>query len=112
MADSFEIFEAGKQRKPVLEYVSEWDSEEQAANFFASYEKILQTKWKHCDPSVTTETIFAGTGDNGYFVARQTGNTVSSIEGLSNISDWQRLKAPRIVQTALKISFAPRVSGR
>lgn len=102
----FKIFEAGRQRKPVLEYVSEWDTEERAANFFAWYEKILQTKWKHCDASAATDAMFAGTGDNGYFVARLAGNTVSSIEGLSDIGDWQRLKAPRVVQNALRVSFA------
>ncbi len=101
----FKIVGEGKQRKPVLEYVSQWDSDEQAANFFARYQTILQKKWKHCDVSSATQTAFVGTGDDGYFVTRISGDTVSSIEGLSDAEDWQRLKAPIPVKSALKVSF-------
>jgi hypothetical protein len=89
----FKIIAAGKQRNPVLEYVSEWDSEAQATTFFSDYEAILQAKWKHCDVSVNRHTLFAGVGDNGYFVTRLSGSTVSSIEGLSDPKIWERLKA-------------------
>jgi hypothetical protein len=88
----FRIVTSGKERKPVLEYVSQWDSEEEAGTFFEAYEKILQGKWKHCDISSSSSTVFAGTGDNGHFVTRLAGNTVSSVEGLSDPADWQRLK--------------------
>ena len=36
--------------------------------FFKAYKSILQAKWKHCDVSSSSATVFAGTGDNGYFV--------------------------------------------
>jgi hypothetical protein len=90
----FKITEIGKRRKPLLEYISEWDSEEQAASFFRCYQKILKAKWKQCNVSTTNDTVFAGQGDNGYFLVRLAGATVLSIEGLSNFKDWERLTAP------------------
>jgi hypothetical protein len=108
----FEILTAGTARKPVLEYVSEWDSEAAAARFFGDYKKILQAKWKHCDPSTANRTAFAGSGDNGYFVTRLAGATITSIEGISELEDWQRLQgAPRIqVQAGVRVPFAMRAS--
>jgi hypothetical protein len=103
----FRIVAGGKQHRPVLEYVSEWDSGEHARSFFAAYEKILQRKWKHCDASAVSETTFSGTGDNGYFVMHLTGDTLSSIEGLSDVNDWQRLKETSAVQTAAHVLFMP-----
>jgi hypothetical protein len=90
----FKITEIGKKRKPLLEYISEWESEEQAANFFRCYQKILKAKWKQCNVSTTNDTIFAGQGDNGYFLVRLSGPTVLSIEGLSDSRDWERLTTP------------------
>ena len=98
----FRIVTGGKTHKPVLEYASEWDSEEQAANFFAAYKKILRGKWKHCDIAIDTRSGIAGTGDNGYFVTRLNGNTVSSIEGLSDRNDWKPLKPSGAALTALR----------
>jgi Zn-dependent peptidase ImmA (M78 family) len=88
----FRIVTAGKERKPVLEYVSQWDSEKEAGAFFRAYEEILKKKWQHCDISAHGLTVLAGTGDSGYFVTRLSGTTVSSIEGLSDLLDWQHLK--------------------
>lgn len=101
----FKILAYGKERKPVLEYVSEWDSDEQAADFLTSYQRILEGKWKHCDISLSRETLIAGTGDNGYFVTRRAGNTVSSVEGLSDAEAWERLKTLQPTQSAVKLSF-------
>ncbi len=101
----FEIFAVGKQHKPLLEYVSQWDSDERAASFFVSYRKILETKWQHCDISTVKPTTLAGTGDNGYFVTRLSGDIVSSIEGLTDMEEWNRLKAAQSRQSALRIPF-------
>jgi hypothetical protein len=90
----FKIIEVGKNHIPLLEYVSEWDSEEQAVSFFACYQKILKAKWRRCAVSTTNETTFAGQGDDGYFVVRLSGATVLSVEGLANLNDWQHLTAP------------------
>ncbi|MBV9295318.1 MAG: hypothetical protein JO145_07060 [Acidobacteriaceae bacterium] len=105
----FKILESGKQHKPVLEYASAWDSEAQATRFFSWYEKILQAKWKHCDVSLSAIDIFAGTGDNGYFVIRLTGSTVTSVEGLNDVEEWKRLKTPSAVQSASKVAFVSRI---
>ncbi|HEY7303700.1 MAG TPA: DUF6782 family putative metallopeptidase [Bryobacteraceae bacterium] len=87
----FKVLTTGKNHNPVLEYVSQWDSDRDAAAFFSAYRKVLAAKWKRCDPAANSESVFAGTGDNGYFVSRLMGTTVSSIEGISNIDDWRRL---------------------
>lgn len=101
----FEIFAVGKQHKPLLEYASEWDSEQQAASFFMSYQKILQAKWKHCDISTAKPALVAGLADNGYFVTRLIGDTVSSVEGLTDMNEWDRLKAAPPSQVALRVPF-------
>lgn len=88
----FKVLETGKSHNPVLEYVSQWDSDGDAGAFFRAYKKVLSAKWKRCDPVVNSETVFAGTGDNGYFVTRLKGNMVSSVEGISNTDDWRRLE--------------------
>ncbi len=98
----FRVVTSGKSHKPVLEYASQWDSEVQAANFFVAYRKILQAKWKRCDIVIDAPSGIAGTGDNGYFVTRLKGNTVSSIEGLSDSADWNPLKPASTALTAVR----------
>lgn len=88
----YKVLAEGKNRGPVLTYASQWDSERDAAAFFAAYKSVLKAKWKHCDPVANSGNVFAGTGDNGYFVSRLSGDTVSSIEGIGNIDDWRRLE--------------------
>lgn len=88
----FRIVAVGKERKPILQYSSEWDSPESAAAFFKLYPKILSGKWKHCDMALANGSVLAGSGDPGLFVVRLSGTLVSSLEGLSDIKEWQRLK--------------------
>ena len=88
----FRIVAAGKERKPVLQYSSEWDSPEEAAAFFKLYPKILSGKWRRCDISLTNSSVLAGSGDTGLFVVRLSGTLVSSLEGLSDAEEWQHLK--------------------
>jgi hypothetical protein len=97
----FEITSTGKERRPVLEYVSEWDSVSNAAAFFDAYKQVLRKKWRHCDGSVSGPSTFAGTGDDGLFVTRLSGNVVWSVEGLGDANDWTRLKGPdRVINAA------------
>lgn len=95
----FRIVVAGKERKPILQYSSEWDSAEKAAAFFSLYSKVLSGKWKRCDISLSKESVLAGIGDSGLFVVRLSGKVVSSLEGLNNVEEWQRLKAVPIAQS-------------
>jgi hypothetical protein len=108
----FQILAAGKERKPVLEYVSDWDSNQSAARFFADYEKILGMKWRHCDASTESRTMFAGSADAGYFVTRLAGAKVTSIEGVTELSDWQRLQAAPRQQVARTLPFRVQAGGR
>jgi hypothetical protein len=90
----FKIVEIGENRTPLLQYISAWDSEEHALSFFVSYQNVLRAKWKRCAVSTANETMFAGHGDNGYFIVRLSGATVLSTEGLGDRKDWEHLQAP------------------
>lgn len=101
----FKIVAVGKDRQPLLEYISEWDSDEHAAEFLDLYEKVLRGKWKQCDISVSRDALLAGTGDNGYFVTRRMENRVWSVEGLEDAGQWQTLKAAQPPQSAVRLTF-------
>ncbi len=88
----FAIVAVGKHRKPVLEYISQWDSSAEAAAFFDCYQQILRKKWRRCDIAVSEDSLFAGTGDDGYFVVHLSGDEVWSVEGINNIDDWHSLQ--------------------
>lgn len=88
----FQIVGYGKEHKPVLRYISEWDSPEQATRYFSCFAKVLSGKWDHFDLSRRTPVLLAGTGDSGLFVARLRGRFVASVEGLADATEWERLK--------------------
>lgn len=102
----FRVVVAGRKRSPVLEYASEWDSADSARQFFKAYKRILKAKWKRCDPVADTPALFAGTGDNGYFVSRSEGATVSSVEGIGDGGDWRRLQQAQ-PDTAAALAVSP-----
>ncbi|MDQ2841841.1 MAG: hypothetical protein M3Y72_12545 [Acidobacteriota bacterium] len=89
----FRLTAGEKGEKPVLEYVSQWDSNKSAEGFFQAYKKVLNGKWKRCIPSSDNDKIFAGKGDDGYFVTHLNGNTLVSVEGLRDSASWASLKA-------------------
>ena len=89
----FKIVTAGAEHKPVLQYSSEWDSEENAKSFFVLYPKILCGKWKHCDVTLSSDSTLAGSGDNGMFISHLAGTKVWSLEGLSDETEWRQLKS-------------------
>ncbi len=89
----FKIVSAGERHAPILLYASEWDSAQHAADFFAAYKKVLRGKWKRCAIAVENGGMLAGQGDNGYFVTGLKENTVSSVEGLTDEGEWDRLKS-------------------
>jgi Zn-dependent peptidase ImmA (M78 family) len=108
----FEIIGTGADHRAVLQYVSEWDSPEQANRFFHAYAGILKGKWKSCDKNVDNGNLLAGTGDNGYFVTRLNGTDVTSIEGLSDAGEWRRLQETAIAKGALRVVFRPHGARR
>ncbi|HEY7210124.1 MAG TPA: hypothetical protein VH477_07610 [Bryobacteraceae bacterium] len=88
----FRVLSGGKGSKPVLEYVSLWDSERAAADYFTAYKKILKQKWKRCTSSTDTDAVFAGSGDNGFFLTHVSGHTLVSVEGMSDQAAWASLR--------------------
>jgi hypothetical protein len=89
---AYRIVAVDKAHKPVLAYASAWDTGEDASRFFADYRKILESKWTRCDPTVSNGSLFAGSGGNGFFVVRLAGKVVTSIEGLPDRSEWEKLQ--------------------
>jgi hypothetical protein len=88
----FRIVTRGHDVRPVLLYAAEWDSPDSAAAYFAAYRKVLQTKWQHCEFTLEKPNMMAGRGDDGSFVVWLAGSMVSSVEGLNDAAEWQRLQ--------------------
>jgi hypothetical protein len=80
----YSLIENKSQARVILRYVSEWDSIEIARDFFRFYGHALRKKWKKMDITSENESTLSGKGDDGYFVVRQTGSLVSSVEGLAS----------------------------
>lgn len=99
----------GKDRTPLLEYSSEWDSAENADRFFRAYKKILKTKWKRCDWAIEKENMLSGSGDDGYFITRLNGVTVTSLEGLNDAAEWRHLQDAAIAKSPVKLVFKPAI---
>jgi hypothetical protein len=99
LGGQFRIVRDGKD--PILLYASRWDSATSAGQYFIAYQKVLRRKWRTCDASVSTATVFAGVGDNGRFVMRVSGDTVSSTEGIPDDERWDQIKAEAEKQPAV-----------
>ncbi|MBZ5594056.1 MAG: hypothetical protein LAP39_17590 [Acidobacteriia bacterium] len=70
------------EHRVVLEYAVEWEDADWARQFFAAYQDALQKKWRKIEVQCSSDSTFAGLGDDGYFVVRQDGAVVRSLEGL------------------------------
>jgi hypothetical protein len=79
---AFEIRENKKQRRAVLFYAVEWDTEEAASRYFAFYKEALGKKWKQIAIEAESADSAAGMGDDGRFELRRKGAIVTSVEGL------------------------------
>ena len=86
---TFRIVETGKKKTPVLEYISEWDTPQNAARYFKAYQTIQHKKWKLCDVTKSTSNLSAGQADNGHFVTWLRERTVSTVEGMAELEDWE-----------------------
>jgi len=80
----YSLIENKSQERVILRYVSEWDTTEIAQDFFRFYRTVLRKKWKKMEVSAEQDDTLWGTGDDGYFVVRQSGGLVSSVEGLGS----------------------------
>ena len=79
---AFRLYEHKKDKYPVLEYVSDWDTPEAARTYFGLHLRVLKGKWKNMEVASQTDTEVRGTGDSGRFMLRISGASVQSIEGL------------------------------
>lgn len=70
------------EHRVVLEYAVEWEDADWARQFFDTYQASLCKKWQKIEVLVSSDSIFAGLGDDGYFVVRLEGTVVRSLEGL------------------------------
>ena len=80
----YSLVENKSQARVILRYVSEWDSEEIARDFFRFYAQVLRKKWKQMDITAEKGDNISGMGDDGYFVVRQFGAMISSVEGMAS----------------------------
>jgi len=80
----YSLIENKSHSRIILEYVSQWDSEAVAREFFHFYRQVLSSKWKKMEVSSETGDTLAGTGDDGYFAVRLAGTIVTSVEGLAS----------------------------
>jgi len=78
----YTIFEARADKRAVLTYSSDWDEPRVARDFFHHYAEVLRQKWKRMQVTGETTDRISGQGDDGYFVLKLNGSTVSSLEGL------------------------------
>ena len=70
------------EHRVVLEYAVEWEDADWARQFFETYQASLRKKWQKIEVQAASDAIFAGLGDDGYFVVRLEGAVVRSLEGL------------------------------
>jgi hypothetical protein len=77
----YRVWEKDKKRA-VLCYSVEWDSPDTAREYFGLYARILEHKWEKINVTSRTDSELKGMGEDGYFLVRQTGSVVTSVEGL------------------------------
>lgn len=80
----YSLLENKARTRVVLQYVSEWDSEDVARAFFRFYRQVLEKKWKKLEIAAESEDKLTGTGDDGYFTVARSGPRVTSVEGLAS----------------------------
>jgi len=80
---AYRIDEAKKDHRMTLCYVSEWEDEAAATQYFADYRKVLQGKWKQFEPTKEDATHLTGRSEDGYFAVTLTGARVLSQEGFA-----------------------------
>lgn len=78
----YALEEKKKEKRVVLEYAVEWESADWARQFFEAYQEVLRKKWRKIEVQSHSDSIFAGLGDDGYFVVRLEGAVVRSLEGM------------------------------
>jgi hypothetical protein len=79
---NFELLEDKKDKRIVLLYAVEWDSEDAARRYFTVYRAAMARKWKKMVVANEASDAVRGQGDDGRFELRRDGAIVTSVEGL------------------------------
>jgi hypothetical protein len=80
---SYRIDEPKHGEGAALLYVSEWESEDAAAQYFAAWQKADRAKWKQVDVSAESANLFQGKSEDGYFRVTLKGTRVTAQEGFA-----------------------------
>ena len=79
----FRLYEHKKTQRPLLSYISEWDTPAAARRYFELYQRVLKGKWKRMEVASSNEDEVTGIGDSGRFTLRIAGTSVQCYEGLA-----------------------------
>jgi hypothetical protein len=80
---AYRIDEMGGDHRLTLVYVSEWEDEKAAGQYFSAYQRVLRGKWKQVDVTLQDATKFSGKSEDGYFSVELKGTKVQSAEGFA-----------------------------
>jgi len=78
---AYALMEHHSPERVVLLYAVEWDDAAAAARYFHAYRQVLEKKWKHLRVDTESDTVLAGSGDDGQFRLALDGTVVTSVEG-------------------------------
>ena len=107
---AYAVFENQARTRSVLAYAVEWDSAEVARRYFECYRQVLRKKWKKMEVQSESDEEIRGIGDDGHFVVRLNGATLTSLEGLERSADLEkperRSRSTLHLDRELNLSFA------
>lgn len=78
---AYRIDESNPDHRMTLLYVSEWEDEAAASEYFEDYQKVLRGKWKQLELTSQDPMRIAGHSEDGYFSVTHIGTHVLSKEG-------------------------------
>lgn len=78
----YALWENRRAKKAVLYYAVDWESEADAADYFAHYRSVCGRKWKRLRMEDDQEHQAAGIGDDGRFLWKLDRASFTSVEGL------------------------------
>jgi hypothetical protein len=80
----YAVWEHPKERRSILSYAVQWDSEAAAARYLERYREIAGRKWKKLEVTSEQQGQIRGRGDDGSFTWTLKGALLTIVEGLPN----------------------------
>jgi hypothetical protein len=78
---SYRVEEPKRGGGATLLYLSDWESEEAAAQYFSAWQKADRAKWIQVDATTESANLFEGKSEDGYFRVTLRGTRVTAEEG-------------------------------